>query len=166
MSPIPLGSGFRYSQSGYTRQSTGGCGFWNADADWANNTVVPTFNNSVRNAVTQTGLTNIKVLDLTSSLNGRRLCENTVGLLEEVGVASWTSNKAVDKTEWVNQPRTSSTIGGPYQIQESVHANYWGQLAMRSCMRLAYNAGAPRGGTCVRSQNGLSTRGEPKMALL
>ena len=23
-------SGFRYSQSGYTRQSTGGCGFWNA----------------------------------------------------------------------------------------------------------------------------------------
>ena len=40
-SPIPNASGFRYSQSGYTRQSTGGCGFWNADADWANSTALP-----------------------------------------------------------------------------------------------------------------------------
>ena len=164
-SPIPRGAGNRYPQTGYDRQTIGGCGMWNRDADWANDTVVPTFNSSVRNAATQTGLTNIKILDLTSSLNGRRLCENTVGLLEEMGVASWTSNKAVDKTEWVNQLRTSSTIGGPYQIQESVHANYWGQMAMRNCMRLAYNAGVPRGGTCIRSQNGLTTRGEPKMAL-
>lgn len=36
-SPIPNSTGFRYSQSGYTRQSTGGCGLWNKDADWANN---------------------------------------------------------------------------------------------------------------------------------
>ena len=56
-------------------------------------------------------------------------------------------------------------MGGPYQIQESVHASYWGQLAMRACMRLAYNGGTPRGGRCVRSANGLSSRGEPNMAL-
>jgi len=164
-SPIPKGAGNRYPESGYTRQTVGGCGMWNRDADWANNTVVPTFNNSVRNAVAQSGLTNTKILDLTSSLNGRRLCEITVGLLEEVGIASWTSRKAVDRTEWVNQLRTSSTIGGPYQIQESVHANYWGQLAMRNCMRLAYNGGVPRGGVCVRSNTGLNSYGEPKMAL-
>ncbi|MFZ6004775.1 MAG: hypothetical protein ACOYXM_12690 [Actinomycetota bacterium] len=164
-SPIPRGSGNRYPETGYTRQTIGGCGMWNRDADWANDTVVPTFNSSVRNAATQTGLTNIKVLDLTSSLNGRRLCENTVGLLEEVGVSSWTSRKAVDKTEWVNQLRTTSTISGPYQIQESVHANYWGQLAMRSCMRLAYNGGSPRAGSCVRASTGLTSLGEPKMAL-
>src|SRR5690606_23968399 len=123
----------------------------NRDADWANSTVVPTFNNSVRNAVTQAGLSNTKVLDLTTSLNGRRLCENTVGLLEEKGVASWTSAGAVDKTEWVNQLRTTSTIFWPYQIEGSVHANDWGQMAMRSCMRQAYYGGAPRGGACVRS---------------
>ena len=164
-SPIPNGSGNRYPQSGYTRQTVGGCGMWNKDADWANNTVVPAFNNSVRNAATQTGLTNIKVLDFQSSLNGRRLCENTVGLLEEKGVANWTSAGAVDKTEWVNQLRTTSTIFGAYQVQESVHANYWGQLAMRACMRLAYNGGAPRSGNCVRSANGLNAYGEPNMAL-
>jgi hypothetical protein len=164
-SPIPSGSGNRYPETGYSRQTIGGCGMWNRDADWANNTVVPTFNNSVKNAVTQSGLTNVKVLDLQSSLNGRRLCENTVGLLEEKGVSSWTAAGAVDKTEWVNQLRTTSTIGSPYQIQESVHASYWGQLAMRSCMRQAYNGGTPRGGKCVRTANGLNAQGEPNMTL-
>lgn len=164
-SPVPRGAANRYPETGYDRQTIGGCGMWNRDADWANDTVVPTFNSSVRNAATQTGLTNIKILDLTTSLYGRRLCENTVGLLEESGISSWTANKAVDKTEWVNQLRTSSTIGSDYEIQESVHANYWGQLAMRNCMRLAWNGGVPRGGSCVRAQNGLNSYGEPKMAL-
>ena len=63
------------------------------------------------------------------------------------------------------QLRTTSTIFGPYQIQESVHASYWGQLAMRACMRQAYNGGAPRGGACVRAANGLNGYGEPQMAL-
>lgn len=164
-SPIPNGAANRYPQSGYTRQTVGGCGMWNRDADWANSTVVPTFNNSIRNAVAQSGVPNVKILDFTNALTGRRLCENTVGLLEEKGLASWTSVGAVDKTEWVNQLRTTSTIGSPYMIQESVHANYWGQLAMRACMRLAYNNGAPRGGTCVRAGNGLNAYGEPVMSL-
>ncbi len=166
-SPIPKGAANRYPQGGgYTRQTVGGCGMWNKDADWANNTVVPTFNNSIRNAITQSGLTNTKILDFQTALNGRRLCENTVGLLEEKGLASWTSVGAVDKTEWVNQLRTTSTLFGPYQVQESVHANYWGQLAMRACMRLAYNGGVPVAGKCVRTATGLNAYGEPKMGLL
>ena len=39
-SPIPHGSGFRYPETGYTRQTIGGCGVWNRDADWANDTMV------------------------------------------------------------------------------------------------------------------------------
>ena len=46
----PTGSGFRYGESGYTRQNTGGCGFWNNDANWANTTALPTINNAVKNA--------------------------------------------------------------------------------------------------------------------
>jgi hypothetical protein len=165
MSPIPLGTAFRYSQSGYTRQSTGGCGFWNADANWANNSALPTINNSVKNAAAQTGLSNIKILELSSAFNGRRLCENTVGLLEEEGLSSWQSPGAVDKTEWINQIRTVSTATTDYYIQESLHPNYWGQLALRSCLRQAYNGGAPRGGTCSIAGTGLSTLGEPRMTL-
>jgi hypothetical protein len=164
-SPVPNGSGFRYSESGYTRQNTGGCGFWNNDANWANGTALPTINNTVTGAITQAGISNAKVLNLASAFNGRRLCETGVGLYEEMGVANWQSVGAVDKTEWVNQIRTVTTAGSsPYYIQESLHPNYWGQLALRNCLRKAYNAGAVKGGTCVRSGNGL-VGGEPVMAL-
>jgi hypothetical protein len=165
-SPVPNGSGFRYSESGYTRQDTGGCGFWNNDANWANATALPTINNAVKNAATATGLSNIKILELQSAFNGRRLCENTVGLLEEKGLTSWTQSGAVDNTEWVNQIRTVSTVFGPYQVQESLHPNYWGQLALRNCVRQAYNGGTPKGGTCTISGTGLTAAGEPKMNLL
>jgi hypothetical protein len=164
-SPIPNSSGYRYSESGYTRQNTGGCGFWNNDANWANGTALPTINGAVRNAAAQTGLSNVKVLELQNAFNGRRLCENTVGLIEERGLAGWWSAGAVDQTEWVNQIRTVTTAGSNYYIQESLHPNYWGQLALRNCVRQAYNAGTPRGGTCTRSANGLTSRGEPQMTL-
>jgi hypothetical protein len=165
-SPVPNGSGFRYGESGYSRQNTGGCGFWNADADWANGTALPTINNAVTGAISQAGITNAKTLNLSSTFNGRRLCESTVGLYEEVGLASWTAPTAVDRTEWVNQIRTVTTAGSsPYYIQESLHPNYWGQLATRSCVRQAYNAGSPRSGSCVRSGTGLTTSGEPRMTL-
>ena len=165
-SPIPNGSGFRYSQSGYTRQSTGGCGFWNADADYANGTLLPTINNAVFGGATDSGITNVKLLNVSTAFNGRRLCENTVGLYEEKGLTSWTQVGAVDKTEWINQIRTVSTCcsSSPYYIQESIHPNYWGQLALRSCVRQAYNGGTPRGGTCTRSATGL-LNGEPRMTL-
>ena len=165
-SPIANGSGFRYSESGYTRQNTGGCGFWNGDADWANATALPTINNASAGAITQAGITNAKTLNLTSAYNGRRLCESGVGLYEEVGLSSWTQPTAVDRTEWVNQIRTVTTGGSsPYYIQESLHPNYWGQLAFRSCVRQAYNAGTPKSGSCVRSGTGLTSAGEPRMLL-
>ena len=165
-SPIPNGSGFRYSESGFTRQSTGGCGFWNADANWANSTALPTINNTVTGAITQAGITNSRTLNLASAFNGRRLCENTVGLYEEKGIANWTSPGAVDQTEWVNQIRTVSTCcsNSPYYIQESLHPNYWAQLATRSCVRQAYNGGTPRGGSCTIAGTGL-VNGEPRMVL-
>jgi hypothetical protein len=162
---VPSGSAFRYSESGFTRQSTGGCGFWNTDANWANATALPTIGNAVRNAAAQTGLGNIRNLNLASAFNGRRLCENTVGLLEEKGLASWTSAGAVNQSEWIEQIRTVSTVFGSYYVQESLHPNYWGQLALRNCVRQAYNGGAPRGGTCTIAGTGLTAAGEPVMNL-
>jgi hypothetical protein len=164
-SPLPRGAQIRYSESGWSRQNTGGCGVWNRDADWANDTAVVKMNQAATNGAAQTGLTNIKILNTTNALVGRRLCENTVGLLEEKGVASWTSPGAVDKTEWVSQVRTVTTIFGPYQLQEGIHPSYWGQRALRNCLRLAYNGGNPRAGTCTRGTNGLNAFGEPNMVL-
>ena len=165
-SPVPRGAQIRYAESGWTRQTVGGCGVWNRDADWANDVVVNALNSTTRNAAATSGLPNVAVLDMQTALNGRRLCENTVGLLEERGIAAWTSPGAVDNTEWVAQIRTATTVFGPYQLQEASHASYWGQLAMRNCLRQAYNGGSVRGGRCVRASNGLTTRGEPQMALV
>jgi hypothetical protein len=162
-SPIPSSSGFRYSQSGYTRQSTGGCGFWNADADYANSTLLPTINNTIAGAVTASGLTNVKTLNLSSAFNGRRLCENGVDLVEN-NFSSWQASGAVNKSEWIDQIRTVSTANSDYYIQESLHPNYWGQLALRNCLRQAYNAGAPKSGTCSIAGTGL-VNSEPNMAL-
>ena len=162
--PVPKGADIRYPETGFTRQTIGGCGIWNSDADWANNTVVPSINNSVKNAVAAAGLSNVKVLDMQTFMNGHRLCEKGVGLMEDKGLTSWTQPGAADQTEWFQQIRTVTAVLPPYQIQEDAHANYWGQKAMRNCLRQAYNGGAVRGGTCVAT-GGLNVNGEPNASL-
>ncbi len=162
--PLPHAAQFRYGETGFTRQTVGGCGVWNSDANWANDTAFTLINGSVRNAVAQAGLPNVRLLDISQLTNGHRLCENTVGLLEEKGLTSWRNAGASDRSEWINQIRTATTLFGPYQLQEDVHANYWGQLAMRNCLRQAYNNGAPRGGNCTPG-TGLNGAGEPNTTL-
>src|SRR3954452_23161907 len=164
-SPIPNGAGFRYSQSGYTRQSTGGCGFWNADADYANATLLPTIDNSVLNAAAQTGLPNVKTMELRTAFNGRRLCENTVSRVDSSGYSKWNAPGALDHIEWFQGIRTVTTALSDYYIQESLHPDYLAQLALRNCVRQAYNGGAPRGGTCRIAATGTNGLGEPNMLL-
>jgi hypothetical protein len=164
-SPIPNGSGFRYSQSGYTRQNTGGCGFWNADADYANGTLLPTIDNSVLNAAAATGLPNVKTMELRSAFNGRRLCENTVSRVDSSGYSKWNVPGALDHIEWFQGIRTVTTALSNYYVQESLHPNYLAQLALRNCVRQAYNGGSPQGGTCRLSATGTNALGEPNMAL-
>jgi hypothetical protein len=164
-SPIPNGSEFRYSQSGYTRQTTGGCGFWNKDANYANATMLPTIDGAVFGAAEASGLSNVKLMQLSSAFNGRRLCEKGVGLLEEEGLSSWKAAEAVNKTEWINQVRTVTALFPPYELQEDLHPNYWAQMALRNCLSQAYNSGAPKGGTCTISSTGLNSAGEPNMSL-
>jgi hypothetical protein len=164
-SPIPNGTEFRYTQSGYSRQTTGGCGFWNNDANYANATMLPAINGAVLGAASAAGLSNVKAMELGSAFNAHRLCDKGVGLLEEEGLASWKSTGAVDKSEWFNQIRTLEAIFGPYQLQEDIHPNYWAQLGLRNCLTQAYNGGAPKGGTCTTSASGLNSAGEPNMSL-
>ena len=158
-SPVPRGSGFRYRETGFTRQTIGGCGVWNRDADWANDTMVTTLNERViKPAAAAHGL---PVLDARDALSGHRLCEGTVGLLEETGVPNWTAPGAADRSEWVSQIRTVTTLIPPYQLQEDLHPSYWGQLALRNCVRQVHRQS--RGGTCA-SEGGMDGA-EPDMVL-
>ncbi len=164
-SPIPNGSEFRYTQSGYSRQTTGGCGFWNTDANYANATMLPTIDGAVFGAASAAGLSNVKTMELSSAFNSHRLCDKGVGMLEEEGLSNWKAAGAVDKSEWFNQIRTVEAIFGPYELQEDIHPNYWAQLGLRNCLSQAYNGGTPKGGTCTISGSGLNSAGEPNMSL-
>ena len=160
--PLPYGSNFRYSESGYTRQTTGGCGFWDVDANWMVNDVLGVVNSTVRAAVTAAG-GDIVSLELSPLLTGRRLCETGVDQLQAGGVTSWTQAGAVDLTEWVNMIYIN-TVGTSHFVQESLHPDYWAQLALRNCLTQVWNDGDPRGGTCVRG-TGTDADGEPNVSL-
>ena len=58
-------------------------------------------------------------------------------------------------------PHGDHARAAPYQLQEDLHPSYWGQLALRNCLRQVYVQG--RGGTC-RSEGGMDGT-EPNMAL-
>jgi hypothetical protein len=168
-SPIPNSDEFRYIETGWSRQTTGGCGFWDEDADWANSVALPNITTTINNAVASLGAPNVDVLDLTDAFLDRRLCEDDVyhaGTL--LGALNWTTPNAVNLSEWVQEIRGVLSEGGkidvpPFDKNESFHPNYWGQLAIRSCIRQAYNNGDPIGGRCVRAGNGLTSLLEPRM---
>ncbi len=163
-SPIPVGANIRYPET-YRRQRVGGCGLWNIDANAVNSTMLPTIDHAVFAAAALTHMLNVKTMDLTNALAGHRLCSKHVGLLEEKGLTSWTQPGAVDKTEWISQVRTASTLFGPYELQEDLHPSYWGQLALRNCLTQAYNGGTPKGGVCTVAGEGVNGAGEPNMTL-
>src|SRR4051794_15417633 len=168
-SAIPMPSNFRYPQYGggldpRPRLTTGGCGFNDADADWANRTALPIINGAVQHAIAQTKLPNVGFLDLSQAFNGHELCAKSVGLLEKRGLSSWKQAGAVDASEWIDQIRIA-TVGTPYFQQESLHPNYWGQLALRTATRRANTGGKPHGGRGSIAGPGVNAAGEPQMRL-
>jgi hypothetical protein len=167
-SPIPGGTEIRYAETVAQRQEIGGCGLYNADAFGANELMLPDINKAEFAAAEQTKLSNLKTMNLASAFNGRRLCEKGIGLLEEEGLTSWSELGAVNETEWISMIRTpliAPLASPPYELQEDLHPNYWGQLALRNCLTQAYNSGSPIGGTCTIKEKGLNASGEPQMKL-
>lgn len=161
--PLPTSDKMPYPESGYSRQSTYGCGFWNADLDWAARTALPTINSAVSSGVAGAKLSNGSTLDISKLFAGRELCASGTKKLNQTSLASWQSPGASDVSEWINEIRTVSTAFSDYYIQESLHPNYWGQLALRSCLRQAYQTGSS--GACTGAGTGLSALGEPKVRL-
>jgi hypothetical protein len=175
-SPIPSASGMRHSESSMTRFNVG-CPFWDDDADWANDTALPLINGTIADAVAEFAEAypsiDVHILDVSQAFVGHRLCEETVDQVgNEKPVQRWTDAGASDGSEWVAAIRGVWSQGGVlplpgsvYYKNESFHPSYWGQLALRSCLRQAWNGGDVRGGTCTFMQPGVNAFGEPQMIL-
>lgn len=130
-SPLPPAQRIRYGENLVERGLVGGCPFYDTDASWAERVVVPTINGTVEDAALGSGLDNVAVLDVDATLDGHRLCERGTRSFDEADVASWDDAGVADAVAWVNRVYTGDP---PWQLQESLHPNYWGVLAGRACI--------------------------------
>lgn len=156
----------------YPRQSTGGCGFWDDDADWAINTVLPTVNETIAEAALEAkayfeGRLRLVQLDNSNAFRGHELCHegvkrvNSSNSEDRGGVKSWRSKKASDKSEWMKDIDISNFSATTKN--EGFHPGYWGQLALRNCLREVWNEGdIVSGGICTPTR-GKNKYGEPNM---
>ncbi len=126
--PLPRAAENRYPESGWSRLHTGGCPMWNADADWARDTMVPAIDANLAAVAADAG---VEFLSLASAFDGREACATASSL---VNGDSDTPDSA--KHEWVRF-LVSGTIQG--QLQESIHPNAFGQAALGTCLTLAWN---------------------------
>jgi hypothetical protein len=160
-SPIPETAGkFRFPQN--VRRSECGAPFQNADAEWASSTAQVVIDKTVKEAaenVKAATAYQVNFMELKNAFNGRRLCEEGLSLVGQgtpPTPADWKSVNAVDESEWINQIRIKP--GNPFSQNEGFHPNYWGQLALRNCLRKMYNNGAPlTNKECIIEAPGLET---------
>jgi hypothetical protein len=162
-SPIPAnGAEIRYPAT-FARFSPGGCPLGNNDANWANATALAKIDETVKKAaekVNAEGKFKVVFMELKEAFNGRRLCETGLRLVGEGRPPRppwWTAPGAVNETEWINQIRlVTAADATPFLLWEGIHPNYWGQLALRNCVRKAYGNGTPKAGTCKIEAAGLT----------
>ncbi len=121
-SPIPRGSEFRYSESGWSRTNTGGCPFWNVDANWARDSLVPQISANLASVAASKG---VEFLDLQDQLEDREVC------------ATSTAQGSGSDAEWARFLVTGLTQG---VAQESMHPNALGQQATGTCLGLLFNS--------------------------
>ncbi|MFJ3924551.1 GDSL-type esterase/lipase family protein [Streptomyces sp. NPDC090022] len=125
-SPIPRGAENRYPQSDWSRLNTGGCPFWNRDSDWARDSLVPQLAGRLRAVAAAKGT---QFLDLRDMMQGREVCAKASRLVSASAPASAATS------EWARWIDSSETQG---KVQESMHPNYFGQLAAGRCLALVH----------------------------
>ncbi len=146
-SPIPRGADMRYSESGWSRADTGGCPFWNGDADWARSSLVPQISDELAKVAKAKG---VQFLDLRDMLAGREVCSKATRQ------ATSTTAPSATTSEWARfvDAGLSASQG---DTRESMHPNYYGQLALGRCLTLLW--AKPTGDQSCRNTAGQDATG-------
>ncbi|MFF2081241.1 GDSL-type esterase/lipase family protein [Kitasatospora sp. NPDC058162] len=123
-SPIPRSAEMRYPESGWSRSDTGGCPFWDGDADWARDSMVPQISKALAGVAAAKGA---QFLDLSNMLQGHEVC-STSAQQPTAG-----SGPSATTSEWARflDGGFNTTQG---VLQESMHPNYYGQQALGACL--------------------------------
>ncbi|MFG2988672.1 GDSL-type esterase/lipase family protein [Streptomyces sp. NPDC048257] len=144
-SPIPRGAENRYTQSDWSRLNTGGCPFWNRDSDWARDSLVPQIANRIKGVAAAKG---VQFLDLRDMMQGREVCAKAS---KQVSSAVPASAKTSEWARWIDNNESQGLI------QESMHPNYFGQLAAGRCLALVVGQPASSGFSCKNTAGGDQT---------
>jgi len=134
-SPVPRASETRYPQFGLGRATVGGCPFYDADLNWARDSLVDQIADGLRSVAAQRG---VEFLDLRDALQGREPCATASRQ------ATLTNPPSGATSEWARF-LTQNLIQG--EIQETLHPNAYAQRALGRCLALHWNAGRGNG-TC------------------
>jgi hypothetical protein len=134
-SPVPRASEARYPELGADRGSVGGCPFYDADLNWARDSLVNQISNGLLYVAATKG---VEFLDLRNSLQGREVCAKTARQ------ATLTEPPSGSTSEWARFLTLNLAQG---EIQETLHPNAYGQKALGRCLSLAL-AATPGRGAC------------------
>ncbi|MFE0734920.1 GDSL-type esterase/lipase family protein [Streptomyces sp. NPDC058855] len=144
-SPIPRAAENRYAESGWARTNTGGCPFWNADSDWARDSLVPQIAGRLKQVAVAKG---VQFMDLRDALQGREVCAKASRQVTS------TVPPSAATSEWARWIDSRSTQG---LVQESMHPGFYGQQALGRCLALIH--ATPTGNRSCRNTAGTGASG-------
>jgi lysophospholipase L1-like esterase len=132
-SPVPRADEERYAESDFAgRVFTGRCPFYDADLNWARDSLVPQIAAALRSVAATRG---VEFLDLRDALQGREVCAKTAQL------ATPSSPPSPTRSEWVrfiDYPPGLSLPPLQGDFNESLHPNAYAQRALGRCLTLAW----------------------------
>lgn len=131
--PIADSAHMRYPTESYERYTSGGCPFYNEDASWARNEVIPAISTMIRSAARRG---DAFFLDVQDALAGHELCHS--GASQATAANTLADPLPAAKAEWVRWvPYLLLPWGSQGDKQEAVHPNAYGQKALSSCLTQA-----------------------------
>lgn len=140
-SPIPRGTENAYPETYAGRAGLGGCPVYNDDSTWARDTLVSEISTMLHAVALHNRL---DFLDLRNLFQGHEVCAKTAR--QAVGANSLNNPVTGDVAEWA---RFLVAMGSQGTQQESLHPNYYGQLALGACLRSVYGfTGAEKQHVC------------------
>ncbi len=115
-----------------------GCPVNDTDQEWLRNGVINEFDDVYREIATSEG---IEFLSLKNAFDGKEICSP--------GVTSTEGSNSAAELEWIN-----SVSLGPSTLQESLHPNALGQIALGECVSQVYNNPGNDLHVCLNNGNG------------
>jgi hypothetical protein len=127
-SPLPRASEMRYPEKGGNRTYEG-CPMFDSDLTWARDALLPQITSRLKE-VARANQTDF--LDLEDTLQGREVCSKGMRFADGSHPPSATTS------EWARFFNTGVLQG---ELEDSLHPNAYGQLALGTCLRNLWNAG-------------------------